>query len=358
MKQLKLNLFLLCVALLIVNSCSMIGTKKAESIVGTWNGKSPQEQDIVAMVISINGILEFRRTSSDDWTSAKVKDNLSNGYQLRTQTGDKAMIAYTSGTRVLINENTNIEIQADIASPGEKPSVERTRIMIGEIYNQVKGNYEVETPSSVASVRGTEFNVSSTLDEDTYIGVEGIIEIMNEFGSVILSQLQTTTVARDQAPEDPTDISQDEVDDATAWTEGVEPTWKLNLIPEHGTEHPINEAFGLSIWALKEGSIDQDATFALTAFGADAEGIEYSTDSGGTWNTSPPQITLISGQAIITCRLTEETTLNITAEADDSQTATLAVTAKEPKETKTIEMRFTNPDGEDEKTLIWELEEK
>ena len=120
-----------------------------------------QEQDIVAVVIRINGTLEFRKTSSDDWASAKVEDTLSNGYQLRTQTGDKAIVRYASGTRVLINENTHIEIQADISRPGEKPSMERTKIMDGEIINRVKGNYEVETPSSVASVRETEFNFSS-----------------------------------------------------------------------------------------------------------------------------------------------------------------------------------------------------
>ena len=133
-----------------------------------------QEQDVVAEVIRINGTLEFRRTSSDDWASTKVKDTLSNGCQLRTQTDDRAMIQYATGTRVLINENTIIEIQADIARPGEPPSMVRTKIMEGEISNRVKGDYEVETPSSVASVRGTEFNLSSRLwkefkDDDTII---------------------------------------------------------------------------------------------------------------------------------------------------------------------------------------------
>ena len=46
MKQPILNLFLLCVALLIINSCSMMRTKKAESIVGIWNGKSLQGANI------------------------------------------------------------------------------------------------------------------------------------------------------------------------------------------------------------------------------------------------------------------------------------------------------------------------
>ena len=106
----------------------------------------PQEQDVVALVIRINGTLEFRKTSTEDWAIAKMKEALSNGYQLRTQTGDRAMIIYTSGASVFINENTNIEIQAEITASGEKSSMERTKIMEGEISIRVKGNHEVESP--------------------------------------------------------------------------------------------------------------------------------------------------------------------------------------------------------------------
>ncbi|MFC1561301.1 FecR domain-containing protein [Candidatus Latescibacterota bacterium] len=197
MKQPILNLFLLCVAFLIVNSYSMIGTKKVESIVGTWNGKSPRELDVTAVVFRINGTLEFRRTSSDDWASAKVKDQLPNGYQLRTQTGDRAIIIYTSGTRVFINENTHIEIQADIARPGEIPSMERTKIIYGEISNRVKGDYEVETPSSVASVRDTEFNLSSTFwktDDTILVKVQSKMESIQVKSSTFSTEIENLSV--------------------------------------------------------------------------------------------------------------------------------------------------------------------
>jgi len=46
MKQLILNFFLLCVAMLIVTSCSMMGMKKAESIVGIWTGKGSQGSEV------------------------------------------------------------------------------------------------------------------------------------------------------------------------------------------------------------------------------------------------------------------------------------------------------------------------
>jgi len=317
-----------------------------------------QEQDHVAVIIRINGTLEFRADADENWVPAKQRDPLYNGYQLRTGTGDRAMIVYNTGTRVLLNENTTIEIQAEVETAGGKPQVERTRLILGEIFNRAKGNYEVETPSSVASVRGTEFDVITEEDQDTYVGIEGIIEIMNAFGSVLLEQLQMTTVARNEAPDEPETITEDEAENMTAWTAGVEPTWKLNLVPEHGTDQQMGGVFTLTIQAFKEGGLDPNATYALTEFSADSEAIEFSTDNGKTWSSTPPQVTILNGMAILTCRITEEATVNITAKADDAETAIMGINATQPKQQKTLEMLFTDPDGGGEKTLIWELEEK
>ncbi len=317
-----------------------------------------QEDDHVAIIYKINGTLQFRASAGDNWETAKQMAPLYNGNQLRTETGNKAIIVYNTGTRVLLNENTTIEIQAEVETAGGKPQVERTRLILGEIYNRAKGNYEVETPSSVASVRGTEFDVITGEETDTYVGIEGIIEIMNAFGSIVLEQLQMTTVARDGAPKEPTTITEDEAGAITEWTGEVEPTWRLNLVPEHGTEQQLGGVFTLSIQALKEGALDPNATFALTEFSSDSGTIEFSTNNGKTWSGEPPQITILNGMAVITCRITEEATVNITAKAEDAETALMSITSTRPKEKKILEMLFMNPDGGGERTLIWELEER
>jgi len=317
-----------------------------------------QEQDQVAMIYRINGILEYRESAGDDWVRAKQRAPLYNGNQLRTGTGDKAIIFYNTGTRVLINENTTIEIQAEVETAGGKPTVERTRLILGEIYNRAKGNYEVETPSSVASVRGTEFDALTEGDTDTFVGYQGLIEIMNQFGSVLLRQLQMVTVNKGEAPGDPTTISQSDADRRRGWIDGVEPTWKLNIIPEGGTEQQLMGVFNLTIRALKEGVIDTDATFALTEFITDSNAIEFSTDNGKTWSSEPPKITILNGQASLSARINREATVNITASAEDAETASLQISAAKPKEKKTLELIFTDPDGGGEKIMIWELEEK
>ncbi|MFC1489822.1 FecR domain-containing protein [Candidatus Latescibacterota bacterium] len=318
-----------------------------------------QDDDQVAIIISMKGELEFRATSGDDWTAAENRSPLFNGNQLRTGTGVKAVVMYTgTGSRVLINENTSIEIQADIAQAGGKPEVERTRLILGEIYNKAKGNYEVETPSSVASVRGTEFNVLTQEGSDSYVGVEGIIEVMNAFGSIVLNQLQETTVVQNQAPTEPQPISRGEAERRTAWTDTVEPTWELNIIPEGGNSQDLEGVFSLTIQATKDGSIDSDATFALTEFISDSGAIEFSVDNGRTWIADPPAVTILGGQAMITARIIEEATVNISASAEDAASAKISISATQPKGLKTIELIFTNPDGSGEKTMTWDLEEK
>ncbi len=315
-----------------------------------------QEADHAANIVKINGTLEFRTDSEKDWAEARERMPLYNGNQLRTGTGDRAMIMYLSGTRVLINENTIIEIQGS----AEKDSEKKTSLILGEIFNRVKSGdkYQVETPSSVASVRGTEFNAQTDGDLDMYLGMEGLVEVMNDFGQVLLGELQMTTVQKGQGPSEVQDVSEDDAKKMTEWTEGVEPTWKLNLVPEHGTGQELEGVFTLSIWALRDGALDADAIFPLTEFSADSDAIEFSTDDGATWTSSPPQITLINGQASLTCRIMEEGTVNITAKAEDAQTAMLGITASKPLEKKTLIMKFTDPDGGGETTLIWELEEK
>ncbi len=318
-----------------------------------------QDGNQVAMITKINGKLEFRATSDDDWTTAQPRSPLHAGNQLRTGTGDKAIIIYNStGTRVLINENTEIEIQADIEQDGGKPSMERTRLILGEIYNQAAGNYQVETPSAVASVRGTEFNVLTVGGSDSYIGVEGVIEVMNAFGSIILNQLQQTTVAKNQAPAEPSPISKREANRRTQWTNTVEPTWEMNIVPEGGSQQAINVPFNLTIQARRDGSIDNDATFALTEFSVDPDVIEFSSDGGRTYTGDVPAVTLLGGQAMLTARITEEATVMVTAAAEDAETAMSAISAAEPKERKNLELIFTDPDGNNQRTINIELEEK
>ncbi|MBN1293979.1 MAG: FecR domain-containing protein [Candidatus Latescibacteria bacterium] len=319
---------------------------------------------VVAMVERINGSLDFRENSESDWKKAKVKEALYNGYQLRTQTGDKAVIMYmASGSRVLINENTELEVQAQKKSAGTKPTGERTKLMIGEIYSKVRkgNNFDVETPTSVASVRGTEFDSIFEDGEATFVVVDQVVEVMNQLGSVLLAQLQTISVGTGDTPSegDVKNMTKDDVGKVVSWTDGVEPTWKLNMVPEKGTTQEIGTSFALTIWAQdpETGSIDANATLALSAFEVSPDILEFSADNGRTW-TNAPQVTLTNGTARLLARPTAEGSVSISIQAPNTEPASVSITVNKVKEKMIIELIYTKPDGSGEKTIRLELEEK
>lgn len=323
-----------------------------------------QNEVVVAVVTNINGSLEFRADNRSAWKQAKKQEPLYDGYQLRTDTGSKAVIVYlSSGSRVLINENTELEIQAQRASRGARATNERTKLILGEIYSKVTAGhkYDVETPTSVASVRGTEFNSLFDGNEAVFLVVDSVIEVMNQLGSVLLSQLQTISVAPGDTPseDDVLELSKGEVDDLISWTKGVDATWKLNIVPEGGGTHEMGAAFGLTIWAQdpETGGIDANATFTLSSFEVSNDIIEFSMDNGKTWTPSP-QVSIVNGQARLQARPIAEGTVEITARAEDAEPAVVSITVSKVKEVLTIELKFTDPDGSGERTLILELEEK
>lgn len=320
----------------------------------------------VAVIININGKADFRANDKADWKPAKVKDGLWQGYQLRTETGNKAVILYNAtGARVLVNENTQIEVQAQATTTGGKPPKDRTRLMMGEIYSQVtKNNYEVETPSSVASVRGTKFDSKYDPDsgEATYLVMQNVVEVrdlMNQFAAVLLKQMQMTTAKKNEAPKNPTDVSKDDANKRTTWTKGAEPKWKLNMVPEGGVSHEVGTTFTLSLYTLdaKTGSMDSGASLDIKSFTASSDIIDFSTDRGKNWTTTP-QIKITGGAASLLARVKAEGTVEITATADNAQPASSTLTVAKAKQRRTIDINFADPNGQNPKTLTLELEEK
>lgn len=318
----------------------------------------------VAMVIRINGAMLFRTGAGADWQPAKANQPLYSGNQVKTELGNRAIIIYSSsGTRILVNENTELEISAE--TPGKAGSPERTKLIAGQVYSKIVPKktagykYEVETPSSVASVRGTEFDSKFQNGEATFLSMQNVVEIMNQLGTVLLNQYQQTKVKEGQAPDDPTTLSKRQAQNQTSWTGQVEPIWKLNLVPEGGQTHEIGKPFTLTVWAenKESGMIDANASFALTSFTASETLLEFSSDNGKTWGGIPAP-RLSNGQATFMARASADGSISLDAQAKDCEPANLVLTIAKPKAKKTLQLQFSDPDGANVENLEMNLEEK
>lgn len=331
-----------------------------------WIGSAAaqDEDSVIATVIRINGGLEYRENNNGDWDAASVGLGLMNGWGLRTGSDDRAIIVYGSGTRVLINENTELEIVATSAGGAyTRPSMERAKLFMGEIYSRITPGtgtgYEVETPSSIASVRGTEFNSLFRNGLATFVSLENVVAVTNQFGSVNIDQFQMTQVPEGGSPEEPTTLSPDEARGRAAWLDDVDPEWRLNMVPQGGDRHETGAPFLMSIWAQNRetGAIDTGATFTLTRLESRLETVEFSTDNQRTWSRTP-QVEIVNGQANVYIRGDGEGTATILCRAPGCEGGQATVNFVGANATKQVELRFADPDGGGEETIVLEMEER
>ena len=329
------------------------------AVLGVFLAIAQTEGDPVALVITINGELQFRESNTEDWKNAKVGEKLFEGYELRTGSVDKARIVYAaSAARVLINSNTEMAISSEKVDGQAKG---RINVFVGEVRSRVaRGRrFDVETPSSVASVRGTDFNVGVEEDGSSNLLVlDGLVSFRNQFGEVLAEQYTKTTATTTTAPSDPVTVTPEEAEDAVKWSEEVETGYDIKLVPEGGTSMAAGEVFNLDVRIIdkKEGTLDTDANFALTSLSGGSPSVVFSLD-GSDWSDSP-QVSIVDGKASLKARIDEEGEYTVTASALNCSPGSVTISAETPKERRRVDLLFKESDGEDTKTMEIEIEKK
>lgn len=143
------------------------------------------QQDI-AVVIKAKG--EVKIFSTKLTQDAKNGSILRIGDEIKTGNDGFAVIRY-------LDKGTIIEImpQSSISFPEKKKTdskkISRLKLFFGEIISIIKGkSFEVETPNSVAAVKGTHFRIVQLGDTTTVDVISGIVNLSNEKGSIELSE--------------------------------------------------------------------------------------------------------------------------------------------------------------------------
>lgn len=152
----------------------------------------------VAITIKSKGnvkIHESGKTSSN---------NLKRGFRLKDGdkivTGDKSYAAFRfiddkSLVRVRSNSSCTVKGQEE----EDNSIIKNIFVEIGTIFARItkqKGRFQVTTPTSVASVKGTKFITDHRGDDGTYyFGEEGLVEVKNKGGVAQLRAGETAFVA-------------------------------------------------------------------------------------------------------------------------------------------------------------------
>lgn len=163
-------------------------------------------------LLSVHNEVTLRH--GDQARAAQPGDRLTAGDVLVTGDSAVATLEIEDGSRILVRPGSSLSLvqaQGPQATSGSRAVVLRMQLLQGAIESLVKpvqpgGRFEIQTPSGVAAVRGTEYRVSASAQSMTSEVVTGHVQVANAVGATRLAPVQGTRVMQGQAPQAPTPL--------------------------------------------------------------------------------------------------------------------------------------------------------
>lgn len=160
----------------------------------------------------LEGEVSIKRMSGD-LSDAKIGDTLNPGDSVITGADGFAELTMESSSRITIASET-VFLFSSKEKQGEKKSI--FMVVLGKIgfkFDRLLHEPDIETPATVAGIRGTEFTVVSALDGSAmYVVDEGSVAVEAQGSMVVLQTLEGVEVPIGQVPGEKFEVLHGNVD--------------------------------------------------------------------------------------------------------------------------------------------------
>jgi len=115
------------------------------------------------------------------------------GSEIRTEKGARCSIMLPDGTNVVVREDARVALSAlkEQKASGGTSGMSRLKLFTGKLWSAFRGgnhNMEVETPTTVSGVRGTEFQVSAEPGSETLGVYDGKVAMKKDSSEAMVPQ--------------------------------------------------------------------------------------------------------------------------------------------------------------------------
>lgn len=232
----------------------------------------------VGTVASLNGSAELGREGS--WRPVVISSPVYLGDTLRTGQPGQVRIVFQDDSVLNVSDGSEVVVDEQVFDPegGSYRSTLRLlsgklRALVSEYYQSAGAAYEIETPTAVAGVRGTEFVLAFDVarQQTEIVGVGGRVTIRGLRGGaedeVLITAGQLTTVARGGRPLAPQRIGEDRLRDYMGGLEFIGHGRPESLTANHavvaGVEVPPSDRAPLWNAGVLDGRGERDASTLL-----------------------------------------------------------------------------------------------
>lgn len=174
----------------------------------------------VAVTTKVKGLVEIMPVGKDNFLNLKPGTILADGDKIRTgSSGFTALIFIDDKSTLKLKENSEVVINGQRSARSIAKKINMDLGTIRATVNKQNSNFVIQTPTSVASVKGTDFwMITDLVDGDLVIGLEGVVSLTNNEtgtevdvtegtsgistpdGNVIVEETEESSI-----PDDPTD---------------------------------------------------------------------------------------------------------------------------------------------------------
>ena len=136
--------------------------------------------DKIAVATKVKGLVEIMKIGKKEFLSLKSGSILSDGDKVRTgNTGFVAIIFIDDKSTLKIKENSEAVITGQKTTKDISKKINLDGGTIRASISKQNVDFVIQTPTSVASVKGTDFWLISDDSGDQVIGMEGLVSLVN-----------------------------------------------------------------------------------------------------------------------------------------------------------------------------------
>ncbi|MBD3320724.1 MAG: hypothetical protein GF350_06490, partial [Chitinivibrionales bacterium] len=219
----------------------------------------------IVRIKSMVGKVEIRSANSPKWRSGRIGMPVKMGWDIRTYVESRAELQFESGTIVKVGENSVITLSRAMVNQKAQSSNSSVKVATGKIWANVKkltnqkSEFEFETPTAVASIRGTKLGINVGKGATSIDVYEGLVMVQARGGQ---KPIPVSTRTRAVIKQGSAEVSLEKVNE-TELREAEE------IVPVIADD--ISDSAGTDTTAADSASVDSAAADSSVADSATAD---------------------------------------------------------------------------------------
>jgi len=254
---------------------------------------------VVAAISTMKGLVMVKPVGSRKYIPAYKGQMLKNGEWLKTKDGVFVAIVFLDGSNIKIQQQTEVKISSyRMTAKDLKTNLEMLK---GQAWSNVAdqgagGEFTITTPTAVASVKGTEFDLE--FDEDSGESIltvmSGEVSFANELGELIAGAMEAASASKDSGPSKRKISSKD----LPSWQKNTDPGLAFKLKPDIFGKQPTGKIIKVGIQVINAKSKAFKKSFSGSV-AVDSQNSELMVSTNGSSWSSSVDVNINGGRGVV-----------------------------------------------------------